>query len=399
MARRSGGAGTLAHPAAALAGRSGNGGARRNGRGNGSLAARHAQAMHFAVRPDARPINLALQGGGAHGAFGWGVLDRLLEDGRLTFEAISGTSAGSMNAVVLAYGRVSGGNDGAREALHEFWHAISRAGHRYSPIRLLPGEWRIPGWDIERNPTFAWFKTLSRAFSPYELNPLNLNPLREVLEANVDFERLNACRFTKLYLAATNVRTGKTRVFSTHEIDADVVMASACLPFLFQAVQIGGEFYWDGGYMGNPCLFPFFYHCASNDVLIVHINPIERPGPPRTATEIANRINEISFNSALLKEMRAIAFVQKLLDEGWLKDEYRSRLKYVLLHSIRADTAMSDLSPSTKMVADWQFLTHLRDRGRAVADEWLSRHFADVGQRSTIDVRREFLQLGLEHIG
>jgi NTE family protein len=377
--------------------RTGNGKARPNG--NGKRDKRLVQAMHFAIRRDAKPVNLALQGGGAHGAFAWGVLDRLLADGRLTFEAISGTSAGSMNAVVLAYGRINGGNEGAREALHNFWRAVSDAGQRYSPIRLLPGEWRVPGWDIEHNPTFAWFKTLSRAFSPYVLNPLNLNPLRNVLEAHVDFERLNACRYTKLYLAATNVRTGKTRVFSTHEIDADVVMASACLPFLFQAVQVAGEFYWDGGYMGNPCLFPFFYHCASRDVVIVHINPIERPGPPRTANEIANRINEISFNSALLKEMRAIAFVQKLIDEGWIRDEFRDRLRYVLLHSIRADAAMSDLSAATKMVADWQFLTHLRDRGRAVADEWLARHFDDVGQRPTVDVRKEFLQLGLEHIG
>ena len=349
--------------------------------------------------PGAKRINLALQGGGAHGAFAWGVLDRLLEDGRVDIEGLSGTSAGSMNAVVYAYGRLKGGVEGARAALHDFWKAVSEAGDRYSPIRATPWETMFKGWHNGPSAAFEAFKTFTSMFSPYQLNPSNFNPLRQVLERHVDFDELHGCQNTKLYLTATNVRTGKTRVFTTPEITADVVMASACLPYLFQAVEVNGEHYWDGGFMGNPSLFPFFYNCGSRDVVIVHINPIERPGPPTLPHEISNRMNEITFNSALLKEMRAIAFVHKLLDEGWLKDEFRDRLKYVLIHSIRADTALCDLSVASKFANDWPFLTMLRDRGRASAAEWLARNYPDLGVRSTVDVRKEFLQLGAEHIG
>lgn len=347
----------------------------------------------------AKRVNLALQGGGAHGAFAWGVLDRLLEDGRTEIEGLSGTSAGSMNAVVYAYGRLTGGVDGARQALAKFWKDVSETGQYYNPVKRLPWEQLLLGWNMEHSPAFEAFKLVTRTWSPYQLNPFNFNPLREVLERHVDFKELNGCQNTKLFLSATNVRTGKVRVFNTPEISADVVMASACLPHLFQAIEINGEHYWDGGYMGNPSLFPFFYDTETRDVVIVHINPIERPAPPTLPNEIFNRITEISFNSSLLKEMRAIAFVHKLLDEGWLKDEYRNRLKYVLVHSIRADAALSDLSAATKFSADWSFLTMLRDRGRAMASEWLARNFKHLGARSTVDLRSEFLQIGGEHVG
>ena len=332
-------------------------------------------------------INMALQGGGAHGAFGWGVMDKFLEDGRVEIEGLSGTSAGSMNAVVYAYGKLKG-NDGAREALHNFWKAISDAGQRFAPPKLP--------WDImphqKENPIQDLMKSMMAMFSPYQTNPMNFNPLRDVLTQQVDFEELEQNQgTTKLFICATNVRTGKVKIFHTHEITADVCLASACLPQLFQAVEIKGEHYWDGGYMGNPVLYPLFYYTESRDVVILHINPIERPGPPKTAADIANRLNEITFNASLIKELRSVYFVQKLLDDGWIKEEHREKLKYVLIHSVRADNAMSDLSSASKLNSEWKFLTMLRDRGRALAEEWLEHNFEHLGVRSTVNLKREFL--------
>lgn len=361
-------------------------------------AAQPAAHKRAPVRPKAGPltnergekvINLALQGGGAHGAFAWGVIDKFMEDGRIHVEGISGTSAGSMNAVVHAYGHLKGGKEGARQALYNFWLAISEAGSKYNPVTRTPFEQMFGGWD--KSIASEMFKLVTHSFSPYQLNPFNFNPLRDVLEAEVDFEELDASQDTKLFLSTTNVRTGKVKVFHTDEITSDVVLASACLPYLFQAVEINGEYYWDGGYMGNPVLYPLFYYTESRDVVILHINPIERPGPPTMSNEIFNRINEITFNSSLIKELRSVYFVQKLLDEGWIKDEYRDKLKYVLIHSVRADRALSDLSVASKFAHEWKFLTMLRDRGRTYATEWLSRHFDDLGNRSSVDLHQEFL--------
>ena len=337
-------------------------------------------------RNDPKIINMALQGGGAHGAFGWGVMDKFLEDGRVEIEGLSGTSAGSMNAVVYAYGKLKG-NDGARQALHDFWKAISDAGQKFA-IKKMP-------WDVgtvqKENPLQDMMKSMMSVLSPYQMNPMNYNPLREVLEQQVDFEELERSKLTKLFICATNVRTGKVKIFHTPEITAKVVLASACLPQVFQAVEIDGEHYWDGGYMGNPVLYPLFYYTDSRDVVILHINPIERPGPPTTSGDIANRLNEITFNSSLIKELRSVYFVQQLLDNGWIKDEHRDKLKYVLIHSVRADNAMSDLSSASKMSSDWTFLTMLRDRGRALATEWLQHNFEHLGVRSTVDLKKEFL--------
>ncbi len=333
-----------------------------------------------------KTINLALQGGGSHGAFGWGVMDKFLEDGRIAIEGISGTSAGSMNAVVYAYGKLKG-NDGARQALHNFWKAISDSGQRFK-MPKMPWDSLMP----TENPIQSLTKSMMSLFSPYQLNPMNFNPLRDVLEQQVDFEELHKNRHvTKLFICATNVRTGKVKIFDTHQVTPDVILASACLPQVFQAVEINGEHYWDGGYMGNPVLYPLFYYTDSRDVVILHINPIERPGPPRTAGDIANRLNEITFNSSLIKELRAVHFVQKLLDDGWIKDEHRDKLKYVLIHSVRADQAMSDLNAASKMSSDWDFLTMLRDRGRTLAAEWLEENFDHLNVRSTVDLKKEFL--------
>lgn len=323
--------------------------------------------------------------------FAWGVLDRLLEDGRLDISAMSATSAGAMNAVVLAYGVSIGGRDGAREKLAEFWKEISAAGELYSPVRTLPWEkWlQMFGFQSEFSPTFMAFQAMTHLFSPYQLNPYNFNPLKEVLLKVVDFERLAVCnRATRIFISATNVRTGKIKVFGNNELSMEAVLASACLPYIFKAVEIDGEAYWDGGFMGNPAIFPLIYQGVSHDVIIVHINPIERTKIPGTAPEIFDRINEISFNSSLLREMRAIEFITRLIDSEVLDaKEY----KRIYVHSIRDDAQMTQLGVATKLNPDWEFLCRLRDAGRRRASEWLDEHYDSVGRTSTLDLQDVFL--------
>jgi NTE family protein len=331
-----------------------------------------------------KKINLALQGGGAHGAFTWGVLDCFLEDRRLQIDAVSGTSAGAMNAVVLASGMQQGGEDGAREHLEAFWYEVSKQA-KYSPIQRSPLDVFLGEWSLDHSPSYLFFDVLTRFASPYEFNPLNANPLRDVVEKTVDFNRVNACEHMKIFVAATNVFTGKIRVFSEKEVTLDAVMASACLPQVFQAVEIDGEPYWDGGYMGNPPLYPLFYDTDTPDVMLIQINPIERRKVPKTAREIVNRLNEITFNSTLLRELRAIDFVTRLIEEGKLSgDEYMK----VNMHRISAGE-LKPLQASSKLNAEWAFLTDLKELGRKTAQEWLERHYDDIGKRSTIDVKGE----------
>ena len=340
-----------------------------------------------------KPINLALQGGGAHGAFAWGVADALLEDDRVRLNAITATSAGAMNAVVIACGYRQDGAAGARALLERFWREVSRVGAPFG----------APDWDgLDLIPFARQAREMATHFavevgmatlSPYQFNPLNLNPLRDVLERVVDFELLHEAREVKLFISATNVRTGKVAVFENEAITPDHVLASACLPQLFQAVEIDGEAYWDGGFMGNPSLWPLFYETAVEDLLVVHINPIRRDEVPTTVAAIDNRVNEISFNAALLKEMRAVAFVQKLLRDGWVREEKAAELSDIRFHSVRADEALADLSLASKYDTDWGFLTELRDRGRRTAQDWLAAHWDDLGARGTVDLHAEFLEL------
>ena len=333
-----------------------------------------------------KPVNLALQGGGAHGAFTWGVLDCLLEDGRVRIEAISGTSAGAMNAVVVADGLMAGGEEGAREALHDFWKAVSDSA-RTSPIRRTPIDALMGSWNLDYSPAFLFFDLVTRMASPYSLNPLNLNPLRDLLAEQVDFDRVQSCDKMKLFVSATNVETGRVKVFERQDLSPEAVMASACLPYIFQAVEVDGVPYWDGGYMGNPVLFPFFRRCHSDDIVVVQINPIVREGTPKTAREILNRVNEITFNSSLLREFRAIDFVDRLLEEGRID---RDRYKHVLVHRISADEELTPLGASSKLNAEWPFLTHLFDVGRAAALSWLAENHPHLGVRSTLNVRELF---------
>jgi len=348
----------------------------------------HSRARQRGVPVQTKTINLALQGGGAHGAFTWGVLDRILEDERIAIEGLSATSAGAMNAAVFTYGYAIGGRDGAKRALAGFWRRVSHAAAQ-GPLQPSWLDKMTGDHSLQFSPAFIIADLMTRLFSPYELNPLNRNPLKNVLEASVDFEALRQsdCPI-KLYLSATNVRTGKVRVFERHEICADRVLASGCLPFMFQAVEIDGEHYWDGGYMGNPAIFPLIYGCDSRDVVIVHINPLERKELPRSATEILNRINEISFNSSLMREMRAINFVTKLIDDGKVDGD---NLRRLFVHSISADEVMVKLGVSSKLNADWDFLLHLHEAGRTCADAWIAASYDRLGLESTADIRSQYL--------
>jgi len=341
----------------------------------------------LAARAGLKTVNLALQGGGAHGAFAWGVLDRLLDEQTIDFEGVSACSAGAMNAVVMASGLAEGGRAGAKAALENFWRRISHSAI-FSPLQPTVFDRVAHNHALEGSPAFVVFDLLTRLLSPYEFNPLNHNPLRDVIAASVDFDRLKGSGPIKLFLSATNVCTGKVKIFKNDEITVDAVLASACLPFMFQAVEIAGSHYWDGGYMGNPAIYPLIYNCDSADVVIVHINPISRPGVPRTAREIMNRINEISFNSSLMREMRAIAFVTKLIDEARIED---ASLKRMRIHAIAADDFMRGLSVSSKLNPDWEFLTHLRDVGRDYAECWLSDGFKKVNIESSIDIQDTYL--------
>ncbi len=333
-------------------------------------------------------IKLALQGGGAHGSFTWGVLDRLLEDDRIEIEALVGTSAGAMNAAVTAYGLVAGGPERARALLTRFWRMASDAG-RQGPLQPSPVDRLFGIGNMDFSPLYHVFNSLSQVTSPYQLNPVNRNPLQDVIAEVVDFDALRRHDGAmRLYVCATNVRTGRIRVFDRAEISPAAVMASACLPFLFQAVEVDGEHYWDGGYCGNPPIFPLIYEKGPCDILIVQINPINIPEVPSTAAAIRDRINTLSWNSSLMREMRAIQFVTNLLDNNELDAKKYSR---VFIHTIDAEEELVKFNVSSKLNPDWNFLTHLRELGRQKADEFLGQHFDSLGRRSSTDIAAKFM--------
>lgn len=336
-----------------------------------------------AARPKPREplkIDLALQGGGSHGAFTWGVLDRLLEEDWPVIEGISGTSAGAMNAAVMAYGLTIGGREKARDLLETFWRKVSRAA-AVSPFKRGPMDVLLGRWTLDYSPTFVAMDLMTRLVSPYTFGKAAVNPLRDVLNEVIDFPAL-AEGPVKLFITATNVHTGQGRVFRKHEISADVLLASACLPAMFQAVEIDGVPYWDGGYAGNPTMTPLVRECESNDTFIIQINPVVRATTPRSASEIASRLNEISFNSPLLKELRMFALLRQVIDPGSSEARLWQEMR---LHRITSDI-MVELGHSSKMNAEWAFLTMLRDEGRKAAVDFGKKHLDDVGVRSTFDV-------------
>jgi NTE family protein len=330
-------------------------------------------------------VNLALQGGGSHGAFTWGVLDRLLEDDRIGFDGVTATSAGGVNAVVLADGLALNGREGARERLRSFWKKMSEVS---SSSFIAPSilDQVNPNFGLDQTPNYVFIDTLSRILSPYQLNPFDLNPLRDLLNAEVNFERVRKQRVIKLFLSATNVRTGKVKVFAREELAAEHVLASACLPFMMRAPLIDGDVYWDGGLMGNPAIFPVIYGCTSPDVVMVHLTPTERPEVPTNSRAIINRMQEISFNSSLMREMRAIAFVTQLIDEGKIAGGKR-----MYMHLIEAEDIIRDLAGSSKMNGTWKFLMHLFEIGRERADKWLEENYDSIGHKGTVDLQARYL--------
>jgi len=325
-------------------------------------------------------IDLALQGGGSHGAFTWGVLDRLLEEPWLKIEGISGTSAGAMNAAVLAGGWTNCGATGAKAALDAYWERVSRAA-AFSPLQRSPLDLLMGRWTLDTSPAYVAFDLMSRMLSPYELNPLGLNPLRAILAESIDFDRLRQAPM-KLFVTTTSVRTGRGRIFRNAEITPDVLLASACLPTMFQAIEIDGERYWDGGYAGNPTITPLVRETDGHDTILVQINPRERTGRLRSAAEILNRLNEISFNSPLMKELRMIALLRQVADAG---SGEGARWAAMRTHRIKSDQ-LAEFGASSKLNAEWKFIALLKEEGRRSADEFLLSYGNDLGRRSSADL-------------
>jgi NTE family protein len=354
--------------------------------------------MNHTTTNTPRTINLALQGGGAHGAFTWGVLDTLLADGRVALNGISGTSAGAMNAVALAHGFAlcigkpkADPMEAARQSLADFWHGVVDMGAlgeaQRAPFDLLFGQAQSVG-----SPAALWAKAMegfwSNTLSPYQANPFDINPLRDFLVRQVDFERLAQLDTPKVFVVATRVSSGKAEVFSGKRLTVDAVMASACLPMLFKAVKIEGDHYWDGGYSGNPAIHPLLYNCSERDIVLVQINPIQRKELPTTSTQIMDRINEVTFNAGLIAEMRAIDFVKRLLAEGKLDPAH---YKDVLLHRIDGGEQLAAFSGESKRSTKAQLIETLRDLGTSCAQEWLAKHFADLGVRASVNIRHDYL--------
>ena len=332
-------------------------------------------------------LNLALQGGGAHGAFTWGVLDRLLREKDLEIVGVSGTSAGAVNGACLVYGLTQGGNETAREVLCEFWRKNSES-QQYSLLQPTIWDKMASKGNIQYNPFFQTFSMVSKYLSPYQWNPLMKNPLKELLLDVVDFEAIQKQQRHKLFLTATNIRTSKVKIFQNPEITAEAVCASACLPHMFQAVEIDGEFYWDGGYIGNPAMFPLFENTHCTDLMLIQIDSIDYNKAPTQISDILDRATDISFNSSLMREMRAICFVTKIIEKGFDDD---GRLIKTNIHYISTGDLMNHYNGSSKLNVDWEWLSFLRDHGRSKAEAWIGENYKKIGRESSCDINCIFL--------
>jgi NTE family protein len=349
-------------------------------------------------------VNLALQGGGSHGAFTWGVIDRLLDDDGLDLAGLSGTSAGALNGAVLLSGYVKGlkgGNEAAarkqaQKALHDFWRDVSQHGPLFSPLNIQSNGMLKNQFNYDQFPAYQWLNLFMRSFSPYEFNPLNLNPLKDTLRRHVDVDALHTgarhCGIP-LFVTATSVHTGLARVFTAEELTLDALMASACLPFVFQAVDIDGEPYWDGGYTGNPALYPLIYNTDLSDIMLVRLTPLKRDDNPTRSIDIIDRLSEITFNASLISEMRAISFVKKLLKDKKVDPE---RYKNLHMHMVADDHGMSPFNASSKFNTDWAFLQELHRLGHRAAGAWLAQYREQVGVSSSFDIDEVFLNQGLQ---
>ncbi len=339
-------------------------------------------------------VSLALQGGGSHGAFTWGILDRLLEDNRLEIEGLTGTSAGGMNAVAVAQGLTRGGPEAARSELKNFWQEIHSAGKYSSLNNRGPIDKMMNKFTMYNSPGFMMFDYLSRIFSPYEMNPLGIDPLKDVIEKNFDFELLRTSSQCKVYLCATHVFTGRLRIFNIKELRLECLLATACLPTIHNAVMVDGEYYWDGGFIGNPVFFPLIYDCESSDIILVQLNPTVRNKLPTTAREIGDRLNEITNNASVVREMRAISFITDLIDQGMLD---KNKIKRLNMHVIEDEAVFQELGWSSKLNTEWDFFMYLFEKGRHAADVWLKKNFDSIGVRTTAPMREHFVGSKWQH--
>lgn len=339
------------------------------------------------MKLEKKHVGIALQGGGAHGAFTWGVLDRLLEEDSMVAEAMCGTSAGALNAVACAYGLHLGGPSKAKELLEQLWRKVALTGS----YLFKPGifDKAYGNGDIYNSPGYVMFNAITQVLSPYNFNPLNYNPLRDILNDLIDFDELKTYNKKKLFICATNVKTNRAKIFENKDITVDAVLASACLPLLFQAVEIDGEYYWDGGYMGNPPIFPIITNTNLKDIVLVKINSININSVPTSARDIADRVNEISFNSSLINEMKLIHYRNELIRHGVLKVDNKTN-REIFVHTISGYEALSQLKYSSKMNTSWEFLLDLKEKGRNIADKWIKTDYNEVGLKSTFDVEEHF---------
>ncbi len=336
-----------------------------------------------------RLLNLALQGGGAHGAFTWGVLDALLEDGRVAFDGLSGTSAGAMNAVVLAQGWMVGARDGARAALRRFWTTLADT----MPMDVTRHD---ADGGVHLAPAVKLWMAWSHYVTPAQFNPLDVNPLRELLADQVDFERLRQHAPMRLFVAATHADSGRLRLFGRHELSVDAVLASGCLPTVFHAPRIDGQTYWDGGYAANPAVFPLLSGGRSRDTLLVLLSPLEWPPtqPTDTARDVHARIAEIAFTAAFRREMQALVRERAQRETRpwtrWLPPALRGDLPAARFHLIEAGPALDHLAGETRLAVNARFFETLHQLGRASAGRWLAQHFDALGRRDSVDLAAKF---------
>jgi len=337
--------------------------------------------VDFNNTPAARPVSLGLQGGGTYGAFTWGVLDRLLDEASFSFDSLSGSSSGAVNAVVLADGyALGGGRRGAQQALRRFWTTLGQLSS-FSPLQPTMADRMAGRWTMERSPIYQLMEMAGAVIGPVMQLPVTLNPLRNLLQSMVNFERVRACEEMQLFIAATNVRTGTGRIFTRAELDPQKVIASACLPTVFAGVEIDGETYWDGSYVANPPLAPLLDRPA-RDLIVVQNNPIARSSLPRSLADISNRSNEIAFNISFVREMSMLKHLSAVPEE---ERGAGIRSAPTRLHMISGTDILTEYAMSSKFNSELAFLTHLHDCGVKAAEAWLQEHGADVGVRSTFD--------------
>ncbi len=332
-------------------------------------------------------VAIACQGGGSHGAFTWGVLDKILEDDRFEIEGMTGTSAGGMNAVAVAQGLARGGSQEARATLKLFWDRVSESGKKSSINNRGPIDKHLNNWTMYNSPGFVMFEFLRRIHSPDKLNPMKADPLRDVIKKTFDFKFLRNQKVCKVFLCATHVFTGKLTVFKTEELKIESLLATACLPTIHDAVLVNGEYYWDGGFIGNPVMSPLIHDCETCDIILIQLNPTIRKKLPKSAREISDHLNKITNNSAVTREISGMHFINKLQDEGVIPEGV---MKRVHLHLIEDESTFQELGWGSKLNTEAEFFDYLFTSGRDTATAWIKENYDNIGKRTTATIREYF---------